>query len=184
MNMIVARSVMIAMSLRAQTAHVFLRPINVIITTTVVMVVTRLIVVLGAQSISLPALTVLVSTEINAATDARIVGTAVMKSIVKRTIHQTSNVVRVVTSAPKVPVLNIPNFATDRGIVAMDQMSKIVRAEHLSSPVAMDNAFQTIWCATKTQTAAINRMKETVLAPGKSSGATPVSAFHLPADVI
>lgn len=67
------------LSLPAPMGHVFPNRVNAMTLMTVEMAVMRPIVVLGVQLISSPALTVLVSTEINAVIDDEIVVTVAMK---------------------------------------------------------------------------------------------------------
>ncbi|KXJ84337.1 hypothetical protein RP20_CCG011049 [Aedes albopictus] len=185
MNMTAPGNAMTVISLPVQMVHALPSRLNAMITKTAQMAAMNPIVVLAVRLTSSPALTVLVSTEINAVIDDEIVATVAMKPTVELIILLLmSNVAQADTNAQKVPVLIAPNSATESEIVTMDPMSTAARVDHRSSPVAMDNAFRTTWCATETQTVEINRMNEIVLAPGASSGVTPVSAFPIPDDVI
>lgn len=141
-------------------------------------VVTRLIVVSDALSMSSPATMAAASTLIGNVTGVRIATMEVTSETVIITIPQQSAAHN--TSVLMVPVLNIPSAVMVAETAEMVRMNTIAHVGRTSSRVTMANAYQNILCVTGNQTVGISLTRGTVPAQGRNSDVTPVSAFRSP----
>lgn len=144
-------------------------------------VVTRLIVVSDALSMSSPATMAPASTLIGNVTNGRIATMEVTSETVITSIPQQS--VARSMSVLMAPVLNIPSAVMVAETAGMVRMNTIVHVGRTSSRVTMASAYQNIWSVTGNQTVGISLTSETVPAQGRNSGVTPVSAFRTPGGV-
>lgn len=176
MNSIVLPGGVMTMSLCAMMDPAHTEAISVIIGMTVLTVVTSMIAVNGALSMSFRVTMEHVSTSIANVTEQTIAPMEATRETVIITILRHS--VAHNMSALMGPVLSMLSDVTVVEIAEMDRTSKIVHVGPTNSHVTMDSAYQNICSATGNRIVEINPTNETVPAQGLSSDVTPVSAYR------